>query len=96
MTEDIIKDGEAVEHPLEPVHESIVEFKMLSDRTVYQVLSERNKEVMVEISGYDLQINFNLEHINSVQDIEAAAGGLTQLFREIITEQLLEHKQKDD
>lgn len=96
MTEDIIKDGEAIEQSLEPVHESIVEFKMLSDRTIYQVLSERNKEVMVEISGYDLQINFNLEYINSVQDIEAAAEGLTQLFREIITEQLLKHKQKDD
>lgn len=96
MTEDIIKGGKAVGQPLEAVHESIVEFKMLSDRTVYQVLSERNKEVMVEISGYDLQIKFNLEHINSVQDIEAATGGLTQLFREIITEQLLKHKQKDD
>lgn len=95
MTEDLIEDGKTIEQPLEPVQESIVEFKMLSDRTVYQVLSERNKKVMVEISGYDLQINFNLEYINSVQDIEAAADGLTQLFREIITEQLLEHKQKD-
>lgn len=95
MAEELIKEGEVVEQPMQPVTESVVQFKMLSDRTVFHVISEKNNEVMIEISGYDLQINFNMEYLNSVQDIEAACGGVSQLFREIITEKLLEHKQND-
>lgn len=93
MAEDIIKEGEVVEQPMEPVVENTVQFKLLSDRTVLHILSEKNNEVMIEISGYDLQINFNFEYLKSIQDIEAACDGVSQLFREIITEKLLEHKQ---
>lgn len=94
MEEDLIKDGELLDKSMTPVPESIVQFKMLSDRTVYEVVSEKNNETMVRISGYDLDISFNMEHINCIEDIEAACNGISQLFREIITEKLLEHKQK--
>lgn len=94
MEADIIKDGELLDKSMTPVPENTVEFKMLSDRTVYEVISEKNNEVMIRISGYDLEISFNMEHINCIEDIEAACNGISQLFREIITEKLLEHKQK--
>lgn len=94
MAEDLIKNGEAVqEERYSEVNEPTVQFKLVSDRTIYHVKSERNNEVMVEISGYDLNIAFNMEYINCIEDIEAAVDGIGQLFREIITEKLLEHKQ---
>lgn len=94
MQEDLIKDGKAIDESMTPVPESVVEFRMFKDRTVYEVVSEKNNEVMMRISGYDLDISFNMEHINCIEDIEAACNGISQLFREIITEKLLEHKQK--
>lgn len=94
MEEDIIKDGEVVDQPLPPVAENIVQFKMISDRTVLQVINPHNNEVMIEISGYDLNIDFNMEHLRSIEDIEAAGEGVKELFRTIIVEKLLGDKQK--
>lgn len=85
-----LKDGEVL---LPAVHESTVTFKSISDLVVYEVISERNNEVMVRFSGYDMKISFNLEQINSVEDIDAAANGCASLFRQIITEQLIDAKQ---
>lgn len=94
MEEDIIKDGEVVEQPLPPVAEEVVQFNMISDRTVFQVINPHNNEVMIEIAGYDLDIDFNMEHLRSVEDIEAACAGISKLFREIIVERLLGDKHK--
>lgn len=91
--EEQAKCGETEEKDLAPVHEKTVTFKYLSDRSVYHVISERNEEVMVEISGYDLNIAFNMQYINCLDDIEAACNGLSELFKGIILEKLLEGKQ---
>lgn len=84
MEENIIKD------------EPTVEFKSISDRIVRSVINEEINQTLVEISGYDLMINFNMEYINSVEDVEAAVEGLGDLFRRIIMDKLLEHKKQKE
>ena len=78
------------------VDEPRVEFKMISDRSVYNIVNEDINKTLVEISGYDLQINFNMEYLNSIEDVEAAVTGLCNLFRDIIMEKLLEHKKQNE
>lgn len=84
-----------MEETLPQVHEPIVEFKLISDRSVYNVVNEEINKTLVEISGYDLQINFNMKYLNSIQDVEAAVNGIGSLFRDIIMEKLLEHKKQN-
>lgn len=74
------------------IDEPLVEFKSISDRTIFSIVNDEINQTMVEISGYDLLINFNMEHINSIEDVEAAVGGIGDLFRRIIMDKLLEHK----
>ena len=78
------------------VDEPRVEFKMISDRSVYNIVNEDINKTLVEISGYDLQINFNMEYLNSIEDVAAAVTGLGNLFRDIIMEKLLEHKKQNE
>lgn len=85
-------------HPQEnliPVDETVVKFRAISDRDVYKVVSENNKDItLIEITGFDLQINFNMEYLRSYQDVNAAADAVGTLFRELMLEKLLEYKQK--
>ena len=46
-------------------------------------------ELMAFISGYDLEIKFNLRLINSLADAEACADALAQVFYDALMEQLL-------
>ena len=78
------------------IDESRVEFKMISDRSVFNIVNEDINKTLVEISGYDLQISFNMEYLNSIEDVEAAITGLGNLFRDIIMEKLLEHKKQNE
>lgn len=78
------------------VDEPHVEFKLISDRSVYNVVNEEINQTLVEISGYDLQINFNMEFLNSIEDVEAALEGLSDLFRNIIMDKLLKHKKQNE
>lgn len=79
---------------IETLDEPKAEFRVISDRDAFTVKNADNDEILVEISGYDLQINFNMEYINSVQDVEATVEGIGNLFRQIIMDKLLEYKQK--
>lgn len=72
------------------VDEPIVQFKTISDRIVREVINADTRQVLVHISGYDLQINFNMQYLKSVEDVEAACSGIAQLFRDMIMEKLLE------
>ena len=78
------------------VDEPIVQFKALSDRIVREVINADTKQVLVHISGYDLQINFNMQYLKSVEDVEAACGGIAQLFRDIIMDKLLERNKQTE
>lgn len=75
-----------------PVAEPTVTFKIDSDRMIMDVVNADNNEVLIQISGYDLRINFNMEYLRSIQDVEAACNGISSLFRDIIMEALLAHK----
>lgn len=75
------------------VDEPTITFKSISDHTAIRITDPTEKNTLVEIGGYDLQINFNMEHINSIEDVESAIDGLGQLFRQTIMDKLLEHKQ---
>lgn len=72
-------------------NEEIVSFKQ-SDRTTYGAMNYDGTEMMAVISGYDLNIAFNMRTINSLSDAEAAADALAQVFYELLMEQLIEEK----
>lgn len=63
-----------------------------SDRMTYGAMDYSGQEMMAVISGYDLNIAFNLRTINSLADAEAAANALAQVFYELLMEELLEQK----
>ena len=72
-----------------------VEFRVISDRGLLAIKNPDINKNLVEISGYDLQVNFNMEYLNSIEDVEAAVNGISDLFRDLIMEKLLEYKRKE-
>lgn len=78
------------------IDEPIVKFRLNSDRIVREVINPEINQTLVHISGYDLQINFNMQFIKSVEDVEAACSGMAQLFRDMIMEQLLGHNKQSE
>ncbi len=80
---------------LTPVDEPVVKFRAISDRDVYKVVSANNQDItLIEITGFDLQFNFNMEYLRSYEDVTAAADGIGTMFKDLILEKLLEYKQK--
>lgn len=71
--------------------EKKVTFEM-SERMTYGAMNYDGTEMMAVISGYDLNIAFNMRTINSLSDAEAAANALAQVFYELLMEQLIEEK----
>lgn len=78
------------------VDEPIVKFRINSDRIVREIINPDINQVLVHISGYDLHIDFNMQFLKSVEDIEAACSGIAQLFREVIMTKLLEGNKQSD
>ena len=64
-----------------------VVFNTLSDR---RILAVHTHETIMEISGYDLQINFNRDKLQNIADIESMLDGLKDLFRRVVMQDLLE------
>lgn len=71
------------------VQEPSVKFKVESDLIVREVINEEINQVLVRISGYDLQFNFNMQYLKSLEDIDAACRGIAQLFRDELLDRLL-------
>lgn len=63
-----------------------------ADRMTYGALGYDGNEPMAVISGYDLEIKFNMRLINSLADAEACADALAQVFYEALMEQLIQEK----
>lgn len=74
--------------------EAKVEFKIITDRIVINITSDKVDKPLVEISGYDLKIDINMQYINSLDDVDAATNGIGDLFRAIIMDKLLEYKKQ--
>ncbi len=66
-----------------------------ADRMTYGALGYDGNELMAVISGYDLEIKFNLRLINSLADAEACANALADVFYECLMEQLIENNKSD-
>lgn len=63
-----------------------------TDRMTYGALGYDGNELMAVISGYDLEIKFNMRLINSLSDAEVCADALAQVFYEALMEQLINEK----
>jgi len=62
------------------------------DLTTYGVLGYDGNEFMAAISGYGLNIAFNMRLINSLADAEAMADGMAGVFYEALMERLIAQK----
>lgn len=71
--------------------EDTVAFKTC-ERMTYGAMTYDGTELMAVISGYDLNIAFNMRTINSLADAEAAANALADVFYEVLMEQLIKEK----
>ena len=70
-------------------NEPEVVFNLESDRRFLAVKTEDGSQTMMEISGYDLDVRFNHDVINTVQDVESLLDGLKEMFRKLIMEDVL-------
>ena len=71
--------------------EEVVSFNV-GDKTIYGVLNYDGNEYMATISGYDMQISFNMRLINSLADAEACANSIADVFYQALMNQLIEMK----
>lgn len=68
--------------------EETVSFKK-SELMTYGVLGYDGNEMMCAITGYDLNIAFNMRLINSLADAESCADALADVFYQALMEQLI-------
>nr|DAI00560.1 MAG TPA: hypothetical protein [Caudoviricetes sp.] len=64
----------------------------VKDKIIYGVQGYDGNELMAIISGYDLHIAFNLRLINSLSDAENCANALSDVFYELLMEELISQK----
>lgn len=75
----------------EPEKIERVSFRV-DDRMTYGVLNYDGNELMAAITGYDLNVAFNMRLINSLADAEACANALADVFYQTLMEQLIARK----
>lgn len=71
-------------------NEPEVVFNAMSDKRIFGVKSEEDGMMVFEISGYDLQIKFNRDKLQSVEEIEGTLEGIKDVFRKLILQDLLD------
>lgn len=82
-------DVNEVKRPNVQLSEGVVQFRERSDLTVFQILDEKTGRVMAYISGYALDINFNLGELKSVESIEQLIDGIGNMFRKIVLDKIV-------
>lgn len=70
--------------------ETTISFNVISDKRIFGVKSEEDDEMIFEISGYDLDIRFNRDRLQSLEEIEGTLDGIKDMFRKLIMADLLE------
>ena len=68
-----------------------VSFKK-DERMLYGVLNYDGNELMAAVTGYDLEVNFNMRLINSLADAESCANALSDVFYQALMEKLIAQK----
>lgn len=69
------------------VDEGTVEFKKRSDLIIFQIVDEQTNTPLGYISGYGLDISFNLNEMRTAERIEQFLEGVKKMFREIMLRQ---------
>ena len=72
--------------------DEIVSFKKDSDKMMYGVLNYDGNELMAAITGYDLNVSFNMRLINTLTDAESCADALADVFYQALMKQLIAQK----
>ena len=72
--------------------EEIVSFKKDSEKMMYGVLNYDGNELMAAITGYDLNVSFNMRLINTLTDAESCADALADVFYQALMKQLIAQK----
>lgn len=72
-------------------NEEIVSFPK-DKKMMYGVLGYDGNELMAAVTGYDLDVSFNMRLINNIADAEACANALADVFYQKLIEQLLSQK----
>ena len=52
--------------------------------------------MIFEISGYDLQIRFNRDRLQTLEDIEGTLEGIKDMFRKLIMADLLNKNESNE
>lgn len=73
---------------------TILQFREGADLTMLQIVDKDTKSILGYISGYALDINFNMGELNSMQRIEAFLEGIKTAFRKVIYDKAFENKSK--
>lgn len=71
--------------------EETITFRV-KDLTTYGVLGADGVEFLAAISGYGLDIAFNMKLINSLADAEAMADSMADVFYEALMDRLIAQK----
>lgn len=80
-----------MEKDLEDTLDKTVCFKV-ADMMTYGVMAEDGNEMLAAITGFGLNIRFNMRLINSLADAEATANAMADVFYQALMEQLLAEK----
>lgn len=71
--------------------ERTVSFKE-SELMYYGVLNYDGNELMAAVTGYGLNVSFNMRLIHSIADAESCANALADMFYQALMEKLIETK----
>lgn len=82
-------DDVTIQRPNIQVQESVLQFREKSDLTVFQIIDENTGKVMAYISGYALDISFNLQELKSVEKVEQMIDGIGKMFRKIVLDKIM-------
>jgi len=69
--------------------ETTVHFQEMSDLSIIGVVHPKTQESMAEITGYNLDVKFNMALINTPEDIDNVAQGLADAFKEMLLDNLI-------